>query len=323
MMSKLERKPVAGLWQHGAPQGTWHVSVLHIEDDPEDAALIAQLLGEREGLPVRLTRVERLGDGLSHLAEEEFDLVLLDLDLPDSSGLDTVARTYRAAPNVPIVAVTANGDSSLATSILLAGAQDYISKHNMTKELLTRVVGYAIGRQAFQDSLRRSTLVDPATGLYTHDVFLALAGRDLKLAERRNDSVVFMAFYTGGLRRLGAAMGPEQEQRVAADFARMLRATFRETDLLGRVGPDSFAVLALDVTSEGRSVIAARVRRAMNTLTSHPELLGIKVGAVSPKTGVPVSAQQLLAEALADCTGRRMAVESDAEQSSEFLSLDS
>ncbi len=90
-------------------------NVLLIEDNPGDARLIQELLAEPGGAVFTLDCVDRLSTGLKRLAEGGIDVILLDLGLPDSQGLDTFARTYEQTRDVPIVVLTGLDDETLAT----------------------------------------------------------------------------------------------------------------------------------------------------------------------------------------------------------------
>ncbi|HUT32974.1 MAG TPA: diguanylate cyclase [Planctomycetota bacterium] len=278
-----------------------HINILLLEDDPGDAALIRHMLGGVRGIPVHLERAQRLADGLELLHGNNFDLILLDLSLPDSSGIDTVARMHARAPDMPIIVLTGHDDEAIGASAIWAGAQDYLVKGQVNGPLLIRSIRYAISRQRCQTAIRQQSLVDEATGLYNRHAFLTLAQRDLKLARRRNERVVLVLIRRGGLGRVAATLGHEHGQRIFADFAQILRAAFRETDLIARVGPDEFAILALDVSAEGAEVLASSVQKSLPMLTSHQDWLSFRVAAVTQEAGVDISARELLAKADAAC----------------------
>ncbi len=82
------------------------IRVLLVEDNPGDARLFVELVRETDAGRLRLEHVERLSTALDRLSEESFDLVLLDLTLPDEQGLSTVVRVHACAPKVPIVVLT-------------------------------------------------------------------------------------------------------------------------------------------------------------------------------------------------------------------------
>jgi PAS domain S-box-containing protein len=131
--------------------------VLLVEDNPQEAELIEDLLsGIRGEQRILVTKVERLSEAQQRLNLETFDIILLDLSLPDSLGIETVARVQEYAVNVPIVVLTAQNDQELALRLISVGVQDYLVKRKIDGELLIRSLRYAIERQNSQDALRKS-----------------------------------------------------------------------------------------------------------------------------------------------------------------------
>lgn len=133
------------------------ISVLLIEDNPGDARLVREVLAEMEtSLPTRLTHTERLYDGLKQLELQPVDAILLDLSLPDSSGLATFYRLYSQVRQVPIIVLTGMDDDGIAQTVMRAGAQDYLVKGQVDGRILTRSIRYAIERKISEDNLRAS-----------------------------------------------------------------------------------------------------------------------------------------------------------------------
>ncbi|TAG95453.1 MAG: PAS domain S-box protein [Oscillatoriales cyanobacterium] len=131
--------------------------VLLVEDNACEAELIEDLLsGISDRQQILLTKVERLSEALLCLNKENFDIILLDLSLPDSQGIETVARIQEYGVNVPIVVLTAQNDEELALRLISVGVQDYLVKRKIDGELLMRSLRYAIERQNSQDALRKS-----------------------------------------------------------------------------------------------------------------------------------------------------------------------
>jgi GAF domain-containing protein/CheY-like chemotaxis protein len=123
------------------------IRILLIEDNTGDARLLQEMLTEAEGFSFDLEHAERLTTGLGRLEDDEFDIVLLDLSLPDSHGLDTFAKVLAQAPEVPVVVLSGLDDSSVAVNAVRAGAQDYLVKGTVDSHLLTRAIHYAIERK--------------------------------------------------------------------------------------------------------------------------------------------------------------------------------
>ncbi|MBE9547556.1 MAG: response regulator [Proteobacteria bacterium] len=128
-----------------------------IEDIPGYALLIREMLKESSAVQFELVHVERLEDGLICLQKETVDVVLLDLHLSDSRGLDTFIRVHAQVPGVPIVILTGFDDETLALEAVRKGAQDYLVKGQVVdSDLLIRSMHYAIGRKRAEEALRAS-----------------------------------------------------------------------------------------------------------------------------------------------------------------------
>jgi two-component system, cell cycle sensor histidine kinase and response regulator CckA len=131
------------------------ITVLLVEDNPGDARLILELLGEVQGA-FELERVDRLDQALKRLSAVGVDVILLDLGLPDSQGIETFRRTRRGAPEEPIVVISGLDDERLALEAVRSGAQDYLVKGRIEGPLLARVLRYAIERKRGEEALRAS-----------------------------------------------------------------------------------------------------------------------------------------------------------------------
>jgi excisionase family DNA binding protein len=143
------------------------IRVLIIEDEPSDAALLRLgLTTERRGRtdpPFEVEHAETLAEGLARLAQGGFDAVLLDLGLPDSTGLDSVAPVYRAAPDIPIVVVTGDDDDRVALQAIRQGVQDFLPKEKMDRTSLRRSVLHGIERARLQAQLRQRAAGERST----------------------------------------------------------------------------------------------------------------------------------------------------------------
>jgi two-component system cell cycle sensor histidine kinase/response regulator CckA len=123
------------------------IHVLLVEDNPAYSAFIKDELTLAGG-PFEITAVDSLRNAADHLRRGGFDVVLLDLNLDDSSGLDTLERVHALANGIPVVILSGAGDQDLAMAAVRAGAQDYLVKSEIEMAAVTRVVRYAIERRA-------------------------------------------------------------------------------------------------------------------------------------------------------------------------------
>ena len=121
--------------------------LLLVEDNPGDAEFISELLNESGWTSYRVVGASKLSDALERIESETPEVVLLDLNLPDSSGLESIRAIRVAAPRAAIVVLTGNEDGELAHRCLSLGAQDYLSKNEVHGKELRRAIGYAVSRQ--------------------------------------------------------------------------------------------------------------------------------------------------------------------------------
>jgi DNA-binding NarL/FixJ family response regulator len=132
------------------------IRVLLIEDDPDDRLLFQEMLEEAEENDFEAETADRLEDGLQRVADETFDVIILDLSLPDSQGVETVGSARFRAPHVPIIVLTGLDDQTVAMKTLRTGAQDYLIKNKVDSDSLERSIRYAMERQRLERELERA-----------------------------------------------------------------------------------------------------------------------------------------------------------------------
>ncbi|MEG4305365.1 PAS domain S-box protein [Microcoleus sp. D3_18a_C4] len=133
------------------------LKILLVEDCAEDAELIQELLSEGQlGQSIDVTNVVRLREAIEILSDKIFDVILLDLSLPDSPKFNTFFRLQDGGINTPIVILTAADDEELAVELIAAGAQDYLVKRQVDSRLLVRTLRCAIARQKRQAEWQKS-----------------------------------------------------------------------------------------------------------------------------------------------------------------------
>ena len=187
------------------------ISILLVEDNPSDAALVRELLGEANSVQFELTHCDMLSSALALLSKENFGIILLDLSLPDGKGLETFVRTHAAVPNLPIVVLSGLGDEELAARALHEGAQDYLVKGQIDSNLLVRSMRYAIERKQVEDALRKA-----------HDnLELRVQERTGELGEANQQL----------LQEIGERRKAEESLRTALEEVRQLKDQLREENL--------------------------------------------------------------------------------------------
>ena len=132
------------------------VDILLVEDNTGDVRLIKELL-KSSGIDFSLKSVSTLKETVLMCAEHEFDVLLLDLGLPDSTGLETLKRILISDTKSPIVVMTGLDDEEIALESLRAGAQDYLVKNRLTSDNILRAIKYGIERKKIQELLKKNT----------------------------------------------------------------------------------------------------------------------------------------------------------------------
>ncbi len=132
------------------------IQVLLIEDNLAEARLLKEVLKGAKHQEFNLIHANRLGEGLGRLESDDFDIILLDLTLPDSQGLDSLTPLIKKAPHLPIVVLTNTNDEELALEAVRQGAQDYLVKRHITLDILVRAICYAIERKQMAEQLREA-----------------------------------------------------------------------------------------------------------------------------------------------------------------------
>jgi sigma-B regulation protein RsbU (phosphoserine phosphatase) len=122
------------------------IKILLVEDNPVDVFFLRTVLGKVTGTHFQLETAPNLAAGIERLAAADIDLVILDLTLPDSTGLDTLKGIKSHARDMPIIILSGVDDETLAVNAVHAGAEDYLVKGQVDSQLITRAIFYAIER---------------------------------------------------------------------------------------------------------------------------------------------------------------------------------
>ena len=133
------------------------LNILLIEDNPGDIRLLQEILREVTTTRCQITPVMTLAAAITTLSSSiNFDVILLDLSLPDSQGIDSLLKLHDRVSNIPIVVLTGSDDETLAISAMQQGAQDYLIKGQVDRNLLLRSIRYAIERERTETALRQA-----------------------------------------------------------------------------------------------------------------------------------------------------------------------
>jgi len=248
------------------------IRALLVEDNLEYAEMLRLLLLNANSVDVDITHAVRLDDALRHLRNSAFDVILLDLALPDSRGFNTFVEVAAHAPHIPLIVMTALDDKSLALRTVREGAQDYIVKGQMETGQLVRAIQFAIERHQAHEQLRLLSLIDELTGLLNRRGFYSLGAQRIKIAERADRQLLL--FYTDldGLKSINDRFGHYEGDQALKSTAAILRETFRSSDLIARLGGDEFTVMAIDADEGHAESMLARLEHHLDQVNRQNSL---------------------------------------------------
>jgi two-component system, cell cycle response regulator len=276
--------------------------VLLVEDNPGDARLVRESLND--GLPGQF--MIQVADSLTQALEalrtaaDEVDVVLLDLSLPDSQGLETYRAVHALCPAVPILVLSGLDDESIALKAVNEGAQDFLRKARVDSELLPRAIRYAIERQRMLEQVRQLAIADELTGLMNRRGFLMLAEHQRNLADRKGTPLALVYLDIDHFKLINDQFGHDEGDRALRELAAVLLHTFRRSDVVARMGGDEFVVLMADVNGDGLDIVLGRVRKnlaAINQDSRFPWRLAVSLGVVQYDAARPVTLEMLMASA--------------------------
>jgi CheY-like chemotaxis protein/nitrogen-specific signal transduction histidine kinase/HPt (histidine-containing phosphotransfer) domain-containing protein len=155
------------------------VNILMVEDNPGDVCLFKRFIDDSFGAKSSFAHCARLDEALIFLCSHPCDIVLLDLSLPDSRGLQTFLTLREKYPALPVVILTGNNNEALASQAMQQGAQDYLSKNDLNARQLVRAIRYAIDRKQAEEELVRAKEIAEAATRAKSD-FLAVMSHEIR-----------------------------------------------------------------------------------------------------------------------------------------------
>ena len=220
--------------------------VLLVEDVLMIAKITEQMLKKSPSNKYSSVWKTRLADTLEALKTEEFDVILLDLNLPDSRELDTVARVIEVAPAVPIIVLTATNSDEVGLRAVQLGAQDFLLKGDFNYLTLDRAIIYAIERHRLQRTIRQLAVLDELTGLYNRRGFNTLNPDVIQQVKRSELRGYLCYFDLDRFKQINDELGHAKGDEALVEFSGTLRTIFRKDTLLVRLGGDEFVAMGVE-----------------------------------------------------------------------------
>jgi two-component system cell cycle response regulator len=264
--------------------------------EAREARRLRGLLESNGASKFRVMHVPDMEPAAECLARQGADILLLDIGPDQSRGRAIVHAAATAAPRVPTVILSESENESLAVESLQQGAQDFLAKERLDHAVLARSLRYAIERHRLQKTLQSLSLIDDLTGLYNRRGFLALAEQHLRLILRKGTALLVYVDLDG-LKSINDTYGHLIGNRALTGTASILRASFRQSDILARLGGDEFCVLMTDACKDSPQQVCKRLQQRVdfaNELSPSGFRLSLSVGITDVPAGRRPPLEELL-----------------------------
>ncbi len=233
------------------------LTILLVEDNPGDIRLVRELLAADQSESFTLVTADRQETALAILDNHDITAILLDIELPDSSGLNTLLKIHANAPGIPIVVLSSIADEGLAVRSVQQGAQDFLVKGYVDAHQLTRSLRYAIERKRTEERLNHLAHYDSLTGLSNRKHFYDTLKNSIALARRHETKLALLLLDLNGFKSINDTLGHYVGDLLLQGVALRLRECMRETDCVARVGGDEFTLILTDIYDEEDAATAA------------------------------------------------------------------
>jgi two-component system, cell cycle response regulator len=275
--------------------------ILLVQDDSSSGpVLVDGLLDDVLERTYRVSYANHVEQAMEALADSFVDCILLDLHLPARLNLESVSKLQGSMPDIPIVVITRADDHDQGVEAVQRGAQDFLIKGRISRDVLVTSVEFAIERNRLREQLRQGSLTDELTGLKNRGAFDSLAEHTLQFAIRRRQRLVLLFMDLDSLKSINDSLGHREGDAALIDVAGLLKESFRGSDLVGRVGGDEFCVLLIGASDHEAQTSVQRLQDAIdghNRTADRPYELSLSMGMAALSPDAPCSVPDLMNEA--------------------------
>jgi two-component system cell cycle response regulator len=256
------------------------IRILLVVGEAKGARRVRGLLESGGSTEFQIADVVGLERAAERLSSDGVDILLLDMGSKRQQGRAFVQAARAAAPDMPMVILSESEDESLAVEALQQGVQDFLAKEHLNRAALARSLRYSIERHRLQKTLQNLSLIDDLTGLHNRRGFLALAEQHLRMIHRKG-AAMLVYLDLDDLKGINDTYGHLEGNRALIVTANVLRACFRQSDILARLGGDEFCVLMTDAGQDSAQQVRKRLQQRVdfiNALSSSRFRLSLSVG---------------------------------------------
>jgi diguanylate cyclase (GGDEF)-like protein len=261
----------------GTPVRT--LRLLVVEDDLRSANALRELLSGSSDPLFEIRHVTTAGAACDAIDHGDFDLVILDLGLPDATDLQALGRLETCLHEIPVIVLTGRGDETLAAEALHQGAEDYLLKGAIDYDSLLRSIRYAVERhrgvrdlarlkkelESANRDLERLTLVEPLTELLNRRGLQQALTREVQHLDRVDNATAVLVVDIDDFKTVNERHGHSVGDVVLKEIGRRLRGAVRAVDYVGRLGGDEFMLILPETDPSEVTRVAERIRLAVAT----------------------------------------------------------
>jgi len=273
------------------------IQILHIEDNPLYASIVRETLKPKNAfnLAFEIDHSVTLEDSIQKSEDKTYDAVLMDLNLSDSMGIDTLKRYQELFPDVPIIVLSGNDGADLGLASIVSGAQEYLVKNTLNQAFLIQIIQSSIYRKKVENNLYQKAHYDPLTSLPNKSFFKDVVENMINKALRweRREALLFIDL--DKFKAVNDTHGHDSGDFVIKQTASRIKKILRHSDILARFAGDEF-LLYLD--SDGKAPlqnehllllskkIINAVTKPIDLRNGHKANIGCSIGiAVCPDHG--------------------------------------
>jgi two-component system, cell cycle response regulator len=269
--------------------------VLVVDDEEQTRKLVVDLLSQKEHQCVTAINGR---EALDKIMETKFDALITDIVMPEMDGITLTKELSKHDHSLPVMVMTGYTEEYSAEMAIAAGAREFIKKPFSVSELLIRFEKMMHDHEG-EKALLALSLVDELTALYNRRRFFVLTEQYLKMAVRRKKKLSLLFIDMDNLKWINDHIGHNEGDQALIELANILKKTFRESDIIARIGGDEFVVLS-ESTDENGEILTTRLYENIkdhNAKGSRRYTLSVSVGTTQFDPNHPISIDELLSKA--------------------------
>lgn len=219
------------------------IKILLIEDDSDDIYLIKNYLDKDKKTQYHIETFSSLSESKKHLPCCKYDVIILDLGLEDSEGLETLEKFITFKFNAPIIVLTGINNEEVGEKAIKIGAEDYLPKNMLSQALLTKTIKYSIERHALYLKIKTQAEQDPLTQLPNRKVFFEKLETLINQGKRKQLTIALIMIDLDGFKPINDTLGHQAGDELLQKFSTRLKKSVRVSDAIARFGGDEFCML--------------------------------------------------------------------------------